>query len=130
MKKNLVSLIVICFGFLVLVALVPVSKSQAPAGGPPSAAAQKLAMLAKQLNLTPEQKAKLAPILEAEAPKIKALKENTSLSTMQRLDALRAIHQQTDPQVQSILSAQQYTQWEEIRRQEVMKVLQQRSAAQ
>ena len=87
-------------------------------------------MIAKQLNLTPEQKSKLMPILEAEAPKIKALKENASLSPMQKLDQLRAIHQQTDPQTQAILTAQQYIQWEEIRRQEVTKLLQQRSSAQ
>lgn len=127
MKRNIVRGIAICIGMLLFSALVV--KAQAPAG-PPSAAAQKLAMVAKALNLSPEQKAKLAPILEAEAPKLKALKENTSLSPMQKLDALRAIHQQTDPQVQAILTAQQYTQWEEMRRQEVMKLLQQRSAAQ
>jgi len=119
---------VMCVGVLLLVGMVPMVKAQTPAG-PPSAAAQKLAMVAKALNLSPEQKVKLAPILEAEAPKIKALKENTSLTPLQKLDALRAIHQQTDPQVQSILTAQQYTQWEEIRRQEVMKLLQQRNAA-
>lgn len=127
MKGNLVRGIAVCIGMLLFAALA--LKAQAPAG-PPSGAAQKLAMVAKVLNLTPEQKAKLAPILEAEAPKVKALKENTSLSPMQKLDALRAIHQQTDPQVQAILTAQQYTQWEEMRRQEVMKLLQQRSAAQ
>ncbi len=84
----------------------------------------------KRLNLTPEQKAKLLPILEAEAPKIKALKANTSLSPMQKLDQLRAIHQQTDPQLQGILNAQQYAQWEEMRRQEVMRILQQKRTAQ
>jgi protein CpxP len=128
MKKNLIRIIVLGVRLAVICAFVPGAKAQTPAGGSPSAAAQKLAMIAKQLNLTPEQKAKLAPILEAEAPKIKALKENASLSSMQKLDQLRAIHQQTDPQVKSILTAQQYMQWEEMRRQEVRKLLQQKSA--
>jgi len=129
MRSNLFRLTVLYSGLTVIAAFTPVSNAQAP-GASPSAGVQKLAMIAKQLNLTPEQKAKLVPILEAEAPKIKALKADTSLSPMQKLDQLRAIHQQADPQVQSILTPQQYMQWEEIRRQEVMKILQQRRAAQ
>jgi len=95
-----------------------------------SAGAQKWAMVAKHLILTPDQRAKLLPLLEAEVPKIKALKANTSLLPMQKLDQLCAIHQQADPQVQSILPPQQYAKWEEIRGDEVMQILQQKKEAQ
>jgi len=127
-QLNLVLSKPVTLGLFALMVAVPISRGQAP--GPPSAGVQKLAAVAKQLNLTPEQKMKLLPILEAEAPKLKAIKANTSMPPLQKLDQLRAIHQQVDPQVQSILTPAQYEQWQEIRRQEVLQVLQERAAAQ
>ena len=41
---------------------------------------QKLEKLAKELKLKPQQKAQLAPILEAEAPKAEAIKSSPSLN--------------------------------------------------
>ena len=86
--------------------------------------AQKLAMLAKQLNLTPEQKMKLMPILQAEAPKMEAIKSNTSLTGMQKMEQVRALHEQTAPQVQQILSPQQYQQLQQIRQHEIEQMIQ------
>src|SRR5215470_5978663 len=77
---------------------------------------QKVEQVAKQLNLTPAQEMKLVPILKAEAPKVEAIKADTSLSPMQKMEQLRALHQQTDPQVKSILTTQQYQTLQEIRR--------------
>jgi hypothetical protein len=110
-----------------MIVVAATSRAQAP--GPNSAAAQKLAMVAKQLNLTPEEKMKLLPILQAEAPKLKAIKADTSLTPPQKLEQLKAVHQETDPKVQAILTPTQYEQWQEIRKQEVMKMLQQRKSA-
>jgi periplasmic protein CpxP/Spy len=81
--------------------------------------AQKIEHLAKELKLTPQQKAQLMPILEAEAPQLKAIKANTSLSKSQRLEQLKAVHDQTDPQVKSILTPEQYQKLQEIRQKEV-----------
>jgi periplasmic protein CpxP/Spy len=86
--------------------------------------AQKLAMMTKQLNLSPEQKMKLMPILEEEAPKVQAIKSNSSLTGMQKMEQLRAIHEQTNPQVQAILSPQQYQQFQQIRQQEIEQAIQ------
>src|SRR5689334_21907331 len=85
----------------------------------PMQAAQKVEQVAQQLNLTPEQKAQLIPILKAEAPKVKAIKDDTSLTPMQKAAQLRAVHQQTDPQVKSILTPAQYQTLQQIRRQEI-----------
>ncbi len=89
----------------------------APGQNPDAAA--KLQVLSKQLNLTPEQKVKLLPILETEAPKLKAIKSNTSLSGMQKMRQLRAIHNESAPQLQKILSPAQYQKLQTIRQQEI-----------
>lgn len=96
--------------FLILVPAAP--------GQNPDAAA-KLQELSKQLNLTPEQKVKLLPILEAEAPKLKAIKTDTSLSGIQKMRQLRAIHNESAPQLQKILSPTQYQQLQAIRQKEI-----------
>ena len=86
-------------------------------------AGQKLEHLAKQLKLTPQQKLQLAPILAAEGPKLQAVKSNTSLSGMEKVQQIKAIHDETDPQVQRILSPQQYEKWQEIRQKELKKAI-------
>jgi protein CpxP len=90
----------------------------------------KLEALSKQLNLTPDQKMKLFPILKAEAPKMQAIKDNTSLTKIQKLERIRTLHEQTDPQVQAILSPQQYQQLKDIRQQEIEKMVQKKRATQ
>jgi Spy/CpxP family protein refolding chaperone len=87
---------------------------------------QKIEQVAKQLNLTPEQEAKLFPILKAEAPKIEAIKANTSLSPIQKMEQLKAVHDQTDPQVKSILTPDQYETLKGLRRQEIQQVIRNR----
>ena len=71
--------------------------------------------IAQQLNLTPQQKEKILPILAAEVPKVHAIKNDNSLSTTQKIQQLRAIHQQTDPQMKAILSPEQYQNLRQIR---------------
>lgn len=75
--------------------------------------------IAQQLNLTPQQKEKIMPILVDEAPKVNAIKNDNSLSNMQKMQQIRAIHQQTDPQMRAILSPQQYQKLKEIRLQAI-----------
>ena len=80
---------------------------------------QKLQQLSQMLNLSPQQKGEMLPILEQEGPKLKAIKNNPDLTAAQKVMQLRAIHQQTDPQVKTILSPQQYQEWQTIRQHEV-----------
>ena len=97
--------------------LASASPAQAPAAG--NAKAQKLAALAKQLNLTPQQEKQLMPILEADAPKVEAIKNNAQLGPLQKLEQIKAVHEQSDPQVKAILNPQQYEQLQQIRQQEI-----------
>ncbi len=86
-------------------------------------AIQNIQNIVRTLNLTPEQISALIPILKAEAPKIQAIKSDPSLSRMQKMEQMRAIHAETDPQVRSILSPQQYQQLQQIRAQEIQQMI-------
>jgi periplasmic protein CpxP/Spy len=90
--------------------------------------AAKLEAISQQLNLTPQQKAKVLPILADEAPKVQAIKNDNSLSKIQKLQQLRAIHQQTDPQMKAILSPTQYQKLQAIRQQTIREAIAQRGA--
>src|SRR5258708_3589766 len=96
--KNHIRLIgaALCSGMFVLMA--PTSSAQK------EAATSKLQAISQQLNLTPQQKAKVLPILAEEGPKVEAIKNNSSLSGLQKVQQIRAVHQQTDPQMKAILS--------------------------
>lgn len=86
----------------------------------------KVQALAAQLSLTPEQKRQLIPILVAEAPKVQAIRTDSSLTKLQKLQQLKAVHDQTDPQVKAILTPAQYQKLQEIRRQEVEQAVKKR----
>ena len=116
---------------LCLVALAaPGSPAQTQGSATPAEKLDKLEALSKQLNLTPDQKEKLLPILRAEAPKMQAIKDNTSLTGMQKLQQIRALHEQTEPQVRAILSQQQFDQLQKIRQQEIETMIEQKRATQ
>ena len=104
----------LCFGTFVLVA--PTSFAQTKAA--------KLQAISQQLNLTPEQKAKVLPILADEGPKVQAIKNDNSLSRMQKIQQIKAIHHQTDPQMKAILSPEQYQELQAIRQQAIKDAIQ------
>jgi hypothetical protein len=85
--------------------------------------AAKLQALSQQLKLTPQQKMQMLPILKQEGPKIEAIKNNPSLPPMQKMKQLRAIHNESAPQLQKILSPAQYQQLQAIRQQEIQQAI-------
>jgi hypothetical protein len=106
---------VACLG--AVLAAVPVASAQD--GG----AAAKLQALSQELKLTPKQKTEILPILKVEVPKIEAIKNNSSLSGLQKMKQLRAIHEESAPQMQKILSPAQYDQLQKIRQQEIQQAI-------
>jgi Spy/CpxP family protein refolding chaperone len=95
--------------------LLPALTSNAQKAG----AMSKAEAIAQQLNLTPQQKIKILPILRDEGPKIQAIKNDNSLSRIQKVQQIKAIHQQTDPQMKAILTPQQYQKLQAIRLQAI-----------
>jgi hypothetical protein len=112
--------------FILTVAVLSLTTIFVSAQDRPAPAAQKLEQVARQLNLTPAQRAQIMPILKDEAPKVQAIKNDSSLSPMQKMEQLRALHQQTDPQMKSILTSEQYQTLKDIRRQEVEQAMRNR----
>jgi hypothetical protein len=108
------------FAFLIFMPVAP---------GQTTDAAAKLQALSQQLKLTPQQKVQMLPILKEEGPKIEAIKNNTSLPPMQKMKQLRAIHSETAPRMQKILSPEQYQQLQTIRQQEIQQAIAKKRAA-
>src|SRR5262245_42568444 len=71
--------------------------------------------VAQVLNLSPQQQSQLQPILEAEAPKVKAIVQDPNLSAKEKKKKLKTVQSQSDPLVHSILTPTQYSQWQTIR---------------
>jgi Spy/CpxP family protein refolding chaperone len=111
--KNRTYLLVSALSIAMFALLAPASFAQK--GG----AMQKAQAIAQQLNLTPQQKEKILPILADEVPKVNAIKNNNTISKIQKIQQLRAIHQQTDPQMKAILSPEQYQKLQGIRQQTI-----------
>jgi periplasmic protein CpxP/Spy len=112
------TLVISAVSIAMLTLLAPASFAQK------AGAMSKAQAIAQQLNLTPQQKEKVLPILAAEAPKIQAIKSDNSLSKMQKMQQLRVIHQQSDPQMKAILTPQQYQKLQQIRLQTIREATQ------
>ena len=102
---------------LAFLILAPAAPGQNPK------AEEKVIALAQQLKLTPQQDVEVLPILKAEAPKVEAIKNNPSLSGMQKMRQLHAIHSENAPQLQKILSPAQYQQLQAIREGDIKKAV-------
>jgi Spy/CpxP family protein refolding chaperone len=61
----------------------------------------------------------MLPILKEEGPKLEAIKKNSSMTKMQKARELRAIHNQSAPQMQKILTPAQYQKLQSIREEEI-----------
>ena len=68
------------------------------------------AMLGRKLNLTPDQTAKIEPILADRAAKMQALEQNQQLAPQDRHQQMHAIHESTEQQLSSILTPDQMAQ--------------------
>ena len=111
--KNYTHLVTSALSVAIFALMAPASFAQK------AGAMSKAQAIAQQLSLTPEQKEKVLPILAAEAPKVQAIKNDNSLSKLQKVQQLKAIHQQTDPQMKAILSPEQYEKLKQIRLQAI-----------
>jgi protein CpxP len=66
-----------------------------------------LQKLSEQVNLTDDQKAKILPLLQAQADQIKALHDNASLSDDDKHEQIHAIMQSTRKQIGALLTPEQ-----------------------
>jgi hypothetical protein len=98
---------------------------QGPGAGPDTQEiAAKLQKISAELNLTPEQKRQLLPILKEEAPQLKAIKENDSLGPIQKARQLKQVSTSIDAKVLPILNPTQQEKWQAMREQERQEMIQ------
>ena len=88
--------------------------------------AQYQSCLQQNLSVSSEQSAKIAPILSNEGRQVIAIRNNNSLSDAQKIQEVKSLQRQADPQLKAILSSAQYDKLEVVRYQAVRWLTQKR----
>jgi periplasmic protein CpxP/Spy len=88
-----------------------------PAGLQPHGAGGGIDRIAKQLNLTDDQKPKVQAILKARMDKMLELRQDTSLSQEDKAAKRKAIQDDTTAQMKAVLTAEQFQKWQEMQTQ-------------
>jgi len=101
----------------------PQTQSGQPLSEQDKIAVQRLRDLAAMLSLTSAQRDQIRPIVLAEAPRLKAVRDDTSLSKQQKADKLREIFKGTDAKMKPILTPKQMEKLVRIREDEIKKRL-------
>ena len=96
-----------CLVLASILSLSPVAAQHAPKS--------QVQRIVDQLNLTPEQRAKADPFLEEDAKKIRALRDDTSLSDEDRKKKTAEIRKGTVAQLKPILTEDQWKQFQQLR---------------
>ena len=104
--------------------------AQEPPSPDKQEAIAKLEKISAELQLTPEQKKQMLPIMMEEGKKMKAIKSNTSLGPLQKAMQLKQVGADMDTKVQPILSPEQYQKFQQIRQQEREEMMQKMKSGQ
>lgn len=78
----------------------------------------RLEQVAKELGLSDEQKTKVGDILKSESEKMRALRQDESLTQEQRREKAMALRTEIQGKVKEVLTAEQYEKWTKIREQQ------------
>ena len=70
--------------------------------------------IAKQLDLTDDQKPKVQAIMKATMEKRKALREDTSMTQEEKRDKGKALQEETATQMKAVLTPEQFAKWQEM----------------
>jgi Spy/CpxP family protein refolding chaperone len=116
------SALLLLLGALVLQLFAQVSFAQVPPEKQEAIA--KLEKMSAELQLSPQQKQQMLPIMMEEAKKMKAIKSNTSLGGMQKLMQMKQAGTEMDAKVKPVLNPEQYQKFEQMRAQEREEMMQ------
>jgi len=112
------TILLLLFCALALQLFAQFAIAQEPPSPEKQEAIAKIEKMSAELQLTPQQKKQMIPIMMEEAKKMKALKANTSLGPLQKAMQMKQVGTDMDAKVQPILNPQQYQKFEQIREQE------------
>jgi periplasmic protein CpxP/Spy len=116
LNENKFVVLAILAGALSFQPMAQAADEQTPA--PPANASrqqglrQRMQDVAKELNLTDEQKQKLQAIVRGEAAKLQALRQDSSLSPTDRRQKVRALRDDITAQVKQVLTPEQFEKWQ------------------
>jgi Spy/CpxP family protein refolding chaperone len=87
-----------------------------PAGAPPGGmrARPSFDMLAKQLDLTDDQKPKVKAILDDQQQKMRDLRQDTSVAQADKRAKAKEIREATTAKLKDILTADQFAKWQKV----------------
>jgi len=80
---------------------------------------RRMERLTTELKLTEDQQTKVKALLQKEGKEARELRDETSLTRDQRREKMRAIREDSQKELKSILSAEQFEKWQQIREQQV-----------
>jgi Spy/CpxP family protein refolding chaperone len=100
----------IAIGLAFCVSLVSTPWASTSNAQMPKSRQQRLIALGKQLHVTHKQAKRLLPILNAEEPQLRAIRNDPSLTRLEKLQRLQAVHDQSTPQIRAILTPAQFQQ--------------------
>jgi Spy/CpxP family protein refolding chaperone len=92
-------------------------------GGVQQAVAARMQQMAQELNLTDPQKEKIRPILREEAPKVQAIKEDTSMPRREKFSKMMEVRNETNAKIAPILTPGQQKKFELMRQQNRQQIL-------
>jgi protein CpxP len=114
----------------------PFQDTPPPAGNGNSAPAQHMpdpqkqtARLSRKLQLTPDQAAKIEPILASRMQQMQQMHADTSASPRDVHQKMRALKQSTDSQIQAILTDSQRQQYQQMQQQAMQKHMEHKQGA-
>jgi periplasmic protein CpxP/Spy len=87
-------------------------------------------MLAKRLNLTPDQQSQILPILTARQQQMESIWKDSSLSKKDRHEKMVAVREQSDSQLKAVLNDTQKAQYDQLRQQQRERMQQHRQEKQ
>jgi hypothetical protein len=124
MKKHLLRVVVVLFTLYAPLLVLAQAGGASSGGAKKEDAMAKLEKMSAELQLTPDQKKQMLPILMDEAPKMKAVKTDTSLGPLQKAMKLKQIGADTDAKVKPVLTPDQWQKWEAMRAQQRQEMMQ------
>jgi Spy/CpxP family protein refolding chaperone len=109
-KQTLILTLALAMGGLVASAPLTRAADDTPkedAKGKKGAMADRFKQMAEKLELTDDQKAKMAPIREEEMTKLKALRDDTSIERPAKMGKYREILEASNTKIKAILTPDQ-----------------------
>ena len=91
------------------------STNTPPAGGPPGGGMRgrpNMDMMAKDLGLSDDQKAKMKVVMEDTQTQMKALRDDTSLSKEEKMAKGKELRESTQAKMKEILTPEQLAKWQ------------------